>query len=157
MGSDIVVIIGIGFQHASQMVCIEDEDMVEALAPYRADHSLDMAVLPRRMRPDRFVVDAHRANLSAKGKAISAVIIAHQKSWRAIPGEGFGDLLRQPLGRGMIRHLDMQDRTPSMAEHDYGVQAPEADRVHAQHIDCADGLGIVRQESFPVLHRPTVA
>jgi hypothetical protein len=41
-----IVVVGIGAQHAAQMHLAEDDQVVQAFPPYRADQSLDVPVLP---------------------------------------------------------------------------------------------------------------
>ena len=46
MGSEFVVIPGVGGKDSTQMGVAEDDDVIEAFPPDRADQSLRMSVLP---------------------------------------------------------------------------------------------------------------
>ena len=46
MRSEFVVIAGVGRKYATQMGLAEDDDVIEAFPPDRADQSLRMSVLP---------------------------------------------------------------------------------------------------------------
>ena len=46
MRSELVVVAGVGRKDLAQMGLAEDDDVIEAFPPDRADHSLRMPVLP---------------------------------------------------------------------------------------------------------------
>jgi hypothetical protein len=52
-----VVIVKVRRQHAAQMMLIEDDDVIEALAAHRANDALDVGVLPRRARRSNNLLD----------------------------------------------------------------------------------------------------
>src|SRR5229473_8066154 len=47
MGSGSVVIVHVRCKDVAQMALVEDDDLIQALPPDRADHALDVSVLPR--------------------------------------------------------------------------------------------------------------
>ena len=47
MGAGALVIVYIREEDAAQMALVEDDDLIQALPPDRADHALDVSVLPR--------------------------------------------------------------------------------------------------------------
>jgi hypothetical protein len=47
MGPGAVVVVHIRCEDAAQMALVEDDDVVQALSPGGADHTLDVGVLPR--------------------------------------------------------------------------------------------------------------
>ena len=59
MSTKIVVIDGVGLQHAAQVCLAKHNEVIETLASNRADRSFDVAVLPRRARRDRVIANAH--------------------------------------------------------------------------------------------------
>jgi hypothetical protein len=48
MGSGSVVIVHVRYKNLAQMAFVEDDDLIQALPPDRADHALDVSVLPRQ-------------------------------------------------------------------------------------------------------------
>jgi hypothetical protein len=111
----VIVVVDIALQHAAQMTSAEDNHVVEVFAADRTDDPFGIAILPRRMRHGGAIPDAHRLNASAKDEAISAVIVAHEKTGRRVPGKCFRDLAREPFRSGMRRHLDVRDHTSAEA------------------------------------------
>src|SRR6202163_2332795 len=59
MRSHAVVIVRIVFQNPTQMFLVQDNDVVQTLAPDRSDQPFGKAVLPRRGRCNWLVSDAH--------------------------------------------------------------------------------------------------
>ena len=47
VGSQFVVIVGIRRQDSAQVCFAEDDDMIQALSPDRADQPFDVSILPR--------------------------------------------------------------------------------------------------------------
>ncbi len=47
MGTGALVIIDIGEQDEAQMALVEDHEVIQTFATERADHALDVCVLPR--------------------------------------------------------------------------------------------------------------
>jgi transposase-like protein len=74
----IIVVFGICGQRKAQMPGVEDNVMVKALTPDRADQPFDMAVLQERTRPCRSVAHAHRTQDAPERSAIEPIIVAHQ-------------------------------------------------------------------------------
>jgi hypothetical protein len=58
MGSDAIVIVGVGFQDPTQMHLAQDNDVVHTLTPDRSDQPLGKTILPGRGRCSRLVPDA---------------------------------------------------------------------------------------------------
>ena len=46
MGSGSVVVVHVRCKDVAQMALVEDDDLIQALPPDRADHALDVSVLP---------------------------------------------------------------------------------------------------------------
>ena len=47
MSASALVVVDIRGQDAAQMALVEDHDVIQTLATYRTDHTLDVGVLPR--------------------------------------------------------------------------------------------------------------
>jgi hypothetical protein len=62
MRSDVIVIVGVGFQDPTQMHLAQDNDVVHTFTPDRSDQPFHKAILPRRGRCGRLVPDAPDAS-----------------------------------------------------------------------------------------------
>ena len=47
MRAGVLVVVDVRRQDAAQMTLVKDHEVIETLAPYRTDHSLDVSILPR--------------------------------------------------------------------------------------------------------------
>src|SRR6266516_7979628 len=99
VSSHFIVIGSVFRKNLSKVLCIENNQMIDALAPDRPDQSLNMAVLPGRAERRGPIPDSHRSHASFERTAKCSVIVANEILRCAGPGEGFGDLACQPLGR----------------------------------------------------------
>ena len=79
---------------------------------------------------------------------ICTVIVAHQIGRRRCPGEGLGDLSRQPLGCRMPRHLEPQQLPPAVAQNQEREQALKGQRRDHAHVNGSDRLGVVSRNVF---------
>ena len=91
--------------------------MVQALSADRADQSFDVAVLPRRSRSNRNILDCHGGQALMKDPAIAAMVVADQKSGCMVPRERFGDLPGRPFGRGVCGHTEVDNTSSFVAQH----------------------------------------
>src|SRR5664279_5465976 len=87
MRSDVIVIVGVGFQDPTQMHLAQDNDVVHTFTPDRSDHPFHKAILPRRGWCSRLVPDAHGAQSACDNGAIDTITIADQLVRPLIPRE----------------------------------------------------------------------
>src|SRR5712672_359406 len=100
MRSDVIVIVGVGFQDPTQMHLAQDNDVVHTLTPDRSDQPFGKAILPRRGWCGRLVPDAHGAQSARDDAAIDPVAIADEVVRSLIPRKCLGYLTCDPFGRG---------------------------------------------------------
>jgi hypothetical protein len=74
----------------------EHNYMVKTIASDRADQPLCICILPRRIRHDRPVPDAHEPKVR-EDLAIGAIQIANDIARRFLPAAGLGELTGDPL------------------------------------------------------------
>ena len=79
---------------------VEHEHMVQALAPNRTNHALDLGPLPGGSRGAQHFLDTHVSHLSPEGIAEDSIAVAQQVARKLIKGESFSQLLSGPL-RGL--------------------------------------------------------
>ena len=104
-----VIVIQIGSENTSQMAFIENDDVIEALPPDRADNPFNVGILPWRTRCRDDFIDAHGLDSGVDQQPVNAVPIPNHIAWCGVPRESFCHLLLDP-GRGwMSRHAEMDD------------------------------------------------
>jgi hypothetical protein len=78
------------------MALVEDHDVIQALAANRADHALDVRVLPGGSRRRDDLLDPYRFDRIAEVGAIRCIAIAQQIERSSVPRKGFGYVAREP-------------------------------------------------------------
>src|SRR6516162_4276603 len=112
-------------------VCFTEHDqMVKALAPYRADQTLHVGVLPGRPPRGWSIPDTQRTQASPHDLAIDGVSISHQISRRRVPWERLGDLPGNPRRRRMRRDRVVNKLPPAVRHEHQTVEQLETDRRH---------------------------
>src|SRR5260370_38661483 len=99
MRSHAVVIVRIVFQNPTQMFLVQDNDVVQTLAPDRSDQPFGKAVLPRRGRCNWLVSDTHGTQSARDDSAVDSISISDHIARSAIPRKRLGDLTCKPLRR----------------------------------------------------------
>src|SRR6266481_5544388 len=99
MRSHAVVIVRIVFQNPTQMFLVQDNDVVQTLAPDRSDQPFGKAILPRRGRCNWLVSDAHGTQSARDDSAVDSISISDHIARSAIPRKSLGDLTCNPLRR----------------------------------------------------------
>src|SRR5438477_5892028 len=94
----LIVVGRVTAQQMAQMPLAEDNDMIKAVPPDRADQPFAVAVLPWRSRLGRPIADAHRAKTPEEHGTVNAVPVAKNVAWPILPSAGLGDLTGQPFG-----------------------------------------------------------
>ncbi len=148
-----LIIVKIGSQNAAQAALVEDEDMVETLAPNGADQPFDISILPGRTSSREDFVDAHGARCCAKQLAVAGIAVAQKESRRCIPGKGMPKLLRRPLGRVMGSGAEMHNPATIMGEDDEDKEQLECCRRYHKEVCRNQLLHVVLQECLPGLRR----
>src|SRR5947208_1414597 len=95
--SSLIVVGRVTAKQMAQMLLAEDNDVIKAVPPDRADQPFAVAVLPWRSRGGRPIADAHRAKPPEEHRAICAVSIANKVAWPILPSAGLGNLPGQPF------------------------------------------------------------
>lgn len=103
-----VVIVGVLFEDSSKMRLSKRDEVVGALATYRADEPFCKRILPRGSSRNRSVTDPHRAKAPFECLAVSAVAITDQVFRCPIPWKSLGDLPSNPFCGGMRRDIRVQ-------------------------------------------------
>jgi hypothetical protein len=99
-------------QGAAQVPFTQDEDVIQTLAPDRADESLCEGVLPWAVGRSQDFTDAHALHALAERVAVDRVAIAQEIGRRGVVREGVHDLLGRPGGGGTLGDVEVEDAPP---------------------------------------------
>lgn len=102
MGSCTVIVREVRGQNATQVPLPEHDDMVEALAPHRADEPFHERVLSRTVGRCEDFIDVHALHSVPEWLAVDVVAIAEEVGRRGVVREGVHNLLGGPV-RGGVR------------------------------------------------------
>ena len=107
------------------MSLAEDEHVIQALAPDRADEPLREGILPRALRRGENLVDPHALHAAAKLLAIDVVTVAEEIGRCGLVRKGIHDLLSGPLGGGVLSDIEVHDPPAVASEDDQDEERPE--------------------------------
>ena len=113
-----LVLIEVRFQDAPQTGFIYDDQVIQAFPTNRADQSLNVGVLPGRLRCRENLTNAQPACCLAKFPSVAPIAIARQVMRGAVPRKGFQQLVSHPFSRGIFRHCHV-DGPPAVVGLDY--------------------------------------
>src|SRR4029077_8003181 len=85
MRSDEIVIVGVGFQDATQMHSAQDNDVVHTLTPDRSDQPFGKAILPGRGWCNRLVPNAHGAQSAGDDAAVDPIAVPDHITRSLVP------------------------------------------------------------------------
>ena len=106
------------------MRLVHDDDVVETLPSNRADHALDVWILPGTRRRGLDLGDAHARQAALEGRAVDAVAIPMDPARCRVVRKSLADPLRSPIGGRMRRRVDMDDAPSMVGEHQDRRRAP---------------------------------
>src|SRR3989441_7189614 len=123
------VIVGeVAGQDAAQVVFAENQNVIQTLAPDRADESLREGILPRAVRRREDFLDPQALHSVAKLLAVDQVTVAQEIGGRGVVREGVHDLLGGPVGGGVRGHVEVDDAPAVVSEHDENKEDAQARR-----------------------------
>src|SRR5664279_507906 len=149
--SDVIVIVGVGFQDPTQMHLAQDNDVVHTFTPDRSDQPFHKAILPRRGRCGRLVPDAHGAQSARDDAAIDPVPIADEVVRSLIPGKCLRYLTCNPFGRGICCDVDPDEVSAVEPDDDEGIEQVETDSWNNEQVHGGDVRRVVTQKGSPSL------
>jgi hypothetical protein len=85
---------------------IEDDHVVQTLAPNGSDHALDVGILPWTERARHDLGDPKAGDPLAHAVVVDAVPVSEQSSWCGVIGERLDELLGGPGGGRMVGAID---------------------------------------------------
>ena len=146
-----IVILDVCAQQPHRVTRIEDHNVVQQLSPAIPNPALDHAVLPGAApgRAHRF--DAERLDRGDHIGVENRVPIEDEVSRSGTVGEGFAQLLDDPLGRGMEGDIEVEQDSPSVVDEDQNVENLESDQRDDEEVHSHNGVPMVLEEGHPLL------
>jgi len=136
------------------MPFVEHDEVVEAFPADGADDALGERILPRRMRGDENLANAHMREAALEDLAIDRVAIAEEVLRGGVVGERLDDLLRDPRGRWVVGDVDVKEFSTIVAEHDEGEEQPEGESRDDEEVDGHEFAEMGVKEGAPRWGRP---
>jgi hypothetical protein len=117
------------------MPLIEDDDVIQTFATDRADDAFHVGILPRRARCRADGREPQGFDGSTERWVEGRVAVVEEEPRVRVVGEGLAELLSGPGGRGVLRHIDMQDAPPVVGEDDEHEENPAGERGYREEVD----------------------
>src|SRR5664279_4369604 len=101
---------------------MENDHMIEALAPNGANHPLHVRSLPRGSGRGQHFLDAHVSHLSLELIAEDSIAVAEQVARQSVEGKCFPQLLSRPLCGWVGGHIEVHNATTVMGQYQKHVK-----------------------------------
>ena len=118
------------------MLLVQRNDVVGALTPDRANHALREGIRFRRPNGCQDRLDADPCCTVDEVPPVARVTVTDQVLRRDSPRGSLNDLAPDPRSDGMGGHIEVNDATAIVAEHDKHVQ-----RLKPQRRNCEEVAG----------------
>ena len=92
-----MIVVEVSSENPQQVLFIENDEMIEALATDRSDDSLDVRILPGTLPGGDDLLYAQIRHAAAEVAAVDPVAIPQKEPGSLVPGKGFDDLLCGPF------------------------------------------------------------
>src|ERR1700674_5835468 len=131
--------------------------MVETLTPNGTNDPFDIRPLPWGSGCGENFLDFHVCDLPAEIIPEDGVTIAQQVAREYFKRKRFSQLLSRPLCRWVGGHIEVENAPAVMRQHQKHVKHLEANSRYGKEIDGDQLLGVILQESSPILRPRLVA
>jgi len=135
MCSRLMIIGDVASEDAVEVTLAKDENVMQTLAPDRTDQALRTGVLPRTVRRRDHLLDPHGLHAVPKWLTVDLVTVAEEIGWGGVVREGVHELLGGPVGGGVLGHVEVDDPTAVVSEHDEDEEDAEASGGHGEKVD----------------------
>ena len=132
MSSCAVIVREVGSQQAAQVAFAENQNVIQTLAPDRADEALGERILPGAVRRREDFGDPQALHAVPKLLAVDLVAVAQEIGRRGGVRESVHDLLGGPVGGGVLGHVEMDDAPAVVGEHDENKEDAQARGGHRE-------------------------
>jgi hypothetical protein len=154
MGTCLVVVGEIAGQDAAQVPFAKDEYVIQTFAPDRADQALHERVLPGALGGGEDFLDIHALHAAPKVLAVDLVAVAKEIARCGVVRERVDDLLSGPVGGGVLGHVEVDDPSAMVSEHDKNEEHAQACGGDGEEVEGDEVSHMVVKERPPGLRRP---
>ena len=148
-----VVVLDVLTKHPPEMLFVDRDDMVETLAPERADDALGDGVGIRRVHRSQNRLDPEPSSACDEVSAIATVAVSDEEPWLLTPGGRLDHLPPDPGRVRMLRDVPVPDAAPVVVDHDEHVERAEGERLDREQIGGPDAGRVVAEKRAPRLAR----
>jgi hypothetical protein len=131
------------------MPLVEDDHLVQALAPDTPKQPLDVGVVPGTLWSDQHVFATPVPTPLSKGGAVDLITSASEILWSFDPGKRFTPLLCCPRRRRMLRDVAMHHLPPLVGQDHQHEQELLHHGGHRKAIQSIHVLDVVCQAGLP--------
>lgn len=152
MSPVLVVVEQVGRHQPLEMPLIQDDHVVQQVAPATSNPTLRHTVLPRTAKGRACGLASHVPHRRNHIGSKLGVTVEEQKSVRLFIGPCFSQLLYHPKRIRISRHMEVQNLAPVVRDNEKAVQKTKRERWDGKEVHRRDGLAMVseeRQPSFP--------
>ena len=129
-----MIVTCIAGENALQMKLTQDDYMIQAFSSDRANHSLSIRILPRRLCCSFDIFDVKGGDLTAKLGSIDGIAIAKEVSRGLTQSAGLQQLPCGPHGCRVVCEVEMQNLSPVVPQDDQHKENPEGRRRDSEEI-----------------------
>jgi hypothetical protein len=144
-----MVVVQISGHDTSEMALVQSDHMIEAVASQGSDEPLDERVLPRTSWCAEDLLDPHAVNPPLKCATVDRIAISKEVFRRAVPWEGFDDLLGCPLSSRIRGDIKVQNLPSRMCKDNQHEEQREPDRWYDEKIDRYQVMDMILQKRLP--------
>ena len=101
-----MIVVDVFAQDSPEVPLVEDDHMIETLAPNASNDPFDVGALPRGVRRRRNLLDVESRNAPFEVRPVDSIPVSQHVTRRRIPRKSIDDLLRGPLCRRMAGDRD---------------------------------------------------
>jgi len=135
------------------MLLVQNDDIVQATAHPAFRH----AVLPRRLHTRSFGLQPRRLQEGDEIGIEFLVVVKDGVSIGTGLRKGFPQLLDDPLRGRVTDHVEVEDPTTPVFDHEETVKQLEGNRWHGEEVEHDDRLTVILQEGKPPFSRITTS
>jgi len=147
-----VIVREVAGEDVAQVRLAQNEDVVQTFTPHRTGQPLHERILPRTVRRREDFLDAEVLHSAPEPLAIDVVAIAEAVLRRGCRS-GVHDLLGRPVRGGVLGHVEVDNASAMVGEHNEDEEHPQADSGDGEEIDEDQVPHVISKECAPRLRR----
>src|SRR5664279_2143068 len=152
MSSVFVIVEQIQRHQTFKMPLIQNDHVVKQVAPATSNPALRNSVLPWTAKGSASWLASHLPHSRNHFGSELCVSVEEQESVRLFVGPCFSQLLHNPMRIGILRHIEVQNLTPLMADHEKAIQNTKRERWNGEEVHRSNCFAMVPEECQPSLH-----